>query len=79
MSNDPTKPTGSWGSKRKDNIEYYLLFFKERIKYYLLVFLLAFVVSYLFEIGIVSALIQCCLPLLAWWLTRKAYSSIKKG
>ena len=79
MSNDSTKPTGSWGSKSKDNIEYYFLLLKKNVKYYLLVFLLACVGSYVFDIGIVGALVWCYLFLLAWWLVRKAYSLIKKN
>ena len=59
MSNDPTRPTGFWDIN------------KERIKSYLLYFVLSIVVSELFDIGLVVAAIWCLLIFPAWWLVKR--------
>ena len=67
MSNDSTKPTGSWGSPVK--------FRKESITYCLLYILLVFLVSFSLDISIVSAVIWCALLYPSWWLARIVFSS----
>ena len=44
-------------------------------KFNVLFFLLVFVASYLFDIGIVTALVWCLLLRPSWWLVRIVFSS----